>query len=232
MLTTHAGALMPHIPTPPETDPYFSSVVLLLHPDAEQIVDRSQYAHALTIGSVSLSSGEPFLDNPVVMASAGIAATVMPAASLAFARAANQPFTIEYSIRIPQFLEVGQSIYLMGWDPGIYHVMQGVSSSTVQLIYNDLGGKSFGTLDTDRWYQLAISYDGANMRTYIDGVRLSETPQLTNAVSGPAQFGAFDLPSSALNGFFGYLAEVRVTIGVARYTGASYTPRTTQFPNS
>lgn len=232
MLTTHAGALMPHIPTPPETDPYFSSVVLLLHPDADQIVDRSQYAHTLTVSAVSLSSAQPFLDNPVVMESAGVAATVMPAVSAAFARAANEPFTIEYSIRIPQFLELGQSVYLMGWDPGIYHVMQGLTSSTVQLIYNDLGGKSFGTLDTDRWYQLAIAYDGAYMRTYLDGVLLDEVPQLTTAVTGLAQFGAFDLPGSVLNGFFGYLAEVRVTIGVARYTGASYTPRTTQFPNA
>lgn len=80
------------------------------------------------------------------------------------------------------------------------------------------------------WYHIAVDRNASNvLRLYVDGaVHASATVASTffNAPSGLG-FGF----SGNYNGLDGYLDEVRITQGVARYNGA-FTPPTAPFPNA
>lgn len=100
-----------------------------------------------------------------------------------------------------------------------------------------------GLIGTGAWHAVAITDDGALMRFYIDGL-------LVRSVTSPNLHSTYPLDSSggqvalfgALSGFRGsdpnwgggtfngmMLDEFRLTIGRARYTGASYTVATEPF---
>lgn len=79
------------------------------------------------------------------------------------------------------------------------------------------------------WYHLAFVRNGANGYIFIDGVKQAAT--VTTA------FGTFPSPSAAVqvgcllgagNNVWGYMDEVRVSKGIARWT-ASFTPATTRY---
>lgn len=87
------------------------------------------------------------------------------------------------------------------------------------------------TPNTTDWYKVAVDYDGTDTRLYLDGV-----------VQDTQTFGAATKASSNVElniGIFcnavpkmldGWIDEVRITQGVARYAGG-YTPATARFPD-
>jgi hypothetical protein len=91
-------------------------------------------------------------------------------------------------------------------------------------------GPSFGTVPTGGWHHVAFCVHNGTMFAWVDGngagsasmngYALSTSPQLSTDTAswiGP--------PCS-----YGYMQEMRVTKGVARYTSA-FTPPTAPFPN-
>lgn len=231
MRTTHAGALMPHIP---ETDPFFANVVLLLHPD-DPLVDRSSYSQVLNNSGITLVP-EVFLGNDVVMNNASNAGTnsLAVAATTSFNRAANEPFTIEFSMRVNS-ITVGQGTYLMSWADGGHYfaIAPDGAGATYQLTLVDPAGATFGPgYLPGTWYQFTLAYDGSRSRAFADGVLVATSnPANSDAITGPQSYDVFRLVDSAgTRSTIADITEVRVTIGVARYT-TNYTPRTVPFPN-
>jgi hypothetical protein len=80
---------------------------------------------------------------------------------------------------------------------------------------------------TAGWHHIALSYDGTIYRVFVDGV---QSFSIAGAMSGQASpLGVIGSYANGVEPFFnGYLDEIRVTKGMARYT-ASFTPPTTQF---
>lgn len=83
------------------------------------------------------------------------------------------------------------------------------------------------------WHHLCIDYDGVKYRTYVDGVKDGSfsTPRTLHDSNQNLTIGA------AANGSFlfdpGFVDEVRITKGVARYaTDTSFTVPTSAFPRS
>ncbi len=229
MLTTHAGALMPHLPPPPDPQ-----VMLLIHPDSVLgIIDQSQYSHALTTSVVTHNNANPSPSQEESMLNpAPSAGNVTANASTDFSRTLNQPFTIEFSMYIEPEVSTPITMYFMAWDSGHYHTAQSTGGQ-FQLNYTDGSGHSYGLLNAGQWYQLAVAYDGSYFRTFVDGVMVAEDGPgaIATALAGAQEFGVFKVPQRVdLSRFAGRLAEVRLTIGLARYT-ASYTPAATPFPN-
>lgn len=74
------------------------------------------------------------------------------------------------------------------------------------------------------WYHIAADWDGTTYRLYVDGVVIG------SATTGIALFDSTGLLAIA-SGFIGWVDDVRITKGVARYAGA-FTPPTSAFPNS
>lgn len=91
-------------------------------------------------------------------------------------------------------------------------------------------------VDDNNWHHVAAVYTGSNLKLYVDGTKEGATRTFTiypNS-NGTAQIRLGDgyLPSQ--QGFYdyrGYMADFRITKGVARYT-ADFTPNTSPFPQS
>ena len=95
------------------------------------------------------------------------------------------------------------------------------------------------TLAQNTWYHIAVVRNGTSIKVYIDGVeRGSATSSLSmydlSAINGSYYYnhlmiGSSYYPTNTYGyGFTGYIDEVRVSKGIARYT-AAFTPPTNKF---
>jgi hypothetical protein len=94
---------------------------------------------------------------------------------------------------------------------------------------NKLSGAYSGTFNTGQWYHLAFVNNNGSIAIYING-----TSSATGTVSGTPQSGvAYPICVGSSNGvsFNGYLDDLRITSGVARYT-ANFTPTSSPFITS
>ena len=86
-------------------------------------------------------------------------------------------------------------------------------------------------MGTGTWYSFAVVRSGNAWYGYVDGVRTTLAASTSGTVHN-------DTNSLRIGGdsngrvVDGWLDEIRITKGVARYTGASYTPTTEAFPDS
>lgn len=108
-------------------------------------------------------------------------------------------------------------------------------SNKVMFRWLDDNVKSTTTVADNNWHHVAVVYDGSSLTLYIDGTsEATTTTTIYSNSSGTAQIRLGDgyLPSQ--QGFYdyrGYMADFRITKGVARYT-ADFTPNTSPFPQS
>ena len=96
------------------------------------------------------------------------------------------------------------------------------------LWYNS--GTAAGTIAVDTWYHVAASRQGTSLRVFIDGV-LVDTSTNSTDIASSARFTAGDSGFRANENFQGWMDEVRITKGVARYT-ANFTAPTAPFPDA
>ena len=82
-------------------------------------------------------------------------------------------------------------------------------------------GAAHSVLDT--WQHVAITRQGNTFRLYVDGVRVAESVQ---TVAYDLNYGQGDLAVTIGHTWNGYLDELRITKGLARYTGASFAVET------
>lgn len=89
---------------------------------------------------------------------------------------------------------------------------------------------------TGVWYHVAVDRDGANkIRIYIDGAMVGSTTNAADINETGASLGIGSMADSfgAFNPLNGWLDEVRITKGVARYASDSgYIVPTAEFPRS
>jgi hypothetical protein len=105
------------------------------------------------------------------------------------------------------------------------------SSGTVFCTLGNNGGEtsySFGTCVTNTWYHFAATRSGSTIRTFLNGVLV--TTQTIATVMTDNGEGLYvgclkNLTSNVLNG---YVDDLRITKGYARYT-ATFTPPSTAF---
>ena len=81
----------------------------------------------------------------------------------------------------------------------------------------------------NQWVYLAVTRQGTAVKVFINGaVSGSGTSSVNLTANGTATIGRY---SQAASGYFsGYISDLRITKGVARYT-AAFTPPTTALPN-
>ena len=109
-----------------------------------------------------------------------------------------------------------------------------VSSGNALAIYtNNALAMSGGTISATTWTHVAMVRSGTgsgNMKLYVDGVSVGTPATNTATFSGRLQAGADFYNSTITNYFNGYIDDLRITKGVARYT-ANFTPPTEAFPD-
>lgn len=116
------------------------------------------------------------------------------------------------------------AIYKAGTNLGFYLSSNGTS-------WNLVSGNTFGTVNTGTWYHVALVRNGSTVTPYLNGVA-GTSATVTAALADFAVLGIGDSTqstpgASALNG---YIDDLRITKGYARYT-ANFTPPTAAFPD-
>lgn len=117
--------------------------------------------------------------------------------------------------------------------------MRGANTNYDSYIYNNVfsyGNFSASSIampypaDTN-WHHLAVTKQGTTLSAYVDGARTGSATYSSNLYcSVLCEIGQYT-PNNNLR-WNGYVDDFRVTLGVARYTGATYTVPTAAFPTS
>ena len=120
--------------------------------------------------------------------------------------------------------------YLIGWND--------VSSPTTLVLYMSSNGSSWdvsnaasmGTIITNAWTHYAVTRQGSTFRTFQNGTQIST---FTSAAILPVGSGTLQIGRFGTTYYFkgGYIDELRITKGVARYTG-SFTTSSAEFANN
>lgn len=86
------------------------------------------------------------------------------------------------------------------------------------------------TPSTGQWYHIAVSRSGSTVRFFVDGTQVGTNQTVSGTLWSDTR--ALTLLTDSVNTcvFNGYLDDVRITKGLARYT-ANFTPDTVAFPN-
>lgn len=222
-------------PTGLYSDPYFSSVVLLMRMDgadgAASFPDESANAHTATaIGNAQIDTAQSkFGGGSALIDGSGDVITIPDHASLEFG---SGDFTAEFFVRFAALVDQQGLIGKWGTsNPSnrswrlTYHLATGLRWST------SIDGATIVTTDrawtpvVNTWYHIAVSRVSGVTRLFVDGVMMGAT--ITDGgtyfnSNGTFNIGAMDGigPLLPTNGWFD---EVRLTKGVARYQ-ANFVP--------
>jgi hypothetical protein len=99
---------------------------------------------------------------------------------------------------------------------------------TIRFYANDGLRITGSSLSTSTWYHIALVRSSGSTKLYIDGTQTGSTYTDTNSYVPTAYaIGATTAGAVSLNGF---IDDLRITKGVARYT-AAFTPPTKAFPD-
>jgi hypothetical protein len=87
-----------------------------------------------------------------------------------------------------------------------------------------------GTVTKNVWHHYAFTRTGTTANLYLDGIRVAQNTNFTNAINTNGQILKLGglVYAVGYNQFFpGYISNARILKGTAAYTGASFTPSTT-----
>ena len=205
----------------------FSSVSLLLHMDGSNgsttFTDSSSNAFTVTpSNTVSISTAQSKFGSTSGLFNGGYLSI---SSSAAFGPGTGD-FTVECWVYPTTSTAVGGLINLGSYDSGLLLRM---GSNTDSLYFNggDTDWDAFTNAPINTWTHLALVRSGSSVAIYADGVSVhtrtsSANLNAANAVvigTGAHAFGET---------YVGYIDDLRITKGVARYT-ATFTPPTAAF---
>jgi hypothetical protein len=220
------------------TDPYFASVTLLIHMDGA----NGSTSFPTVVGSTPTPSGDAKISTAQSMFGGASAVFDGSGDYLAFSSGAafgfgTADFTLEAFIWIAGGSGTDRGIFDFrvsnGSDVGTFFLDSGANKLSYYSASS--GFRSGGTApSTSAWHHIAFTRASGVFYTFLDGVlQWSATPSSQDfgstkplGVSGSLASGI--VGSSPFNG---YIDEVRITKGVARYT-ANFTPPSAAFPDS
>jgi len=220
---------------PQPTDPFFSNVSLLLHFDGA-ISDASNNSLAVTAeGDAALSTaqskfgtgscyfdadGDSLLlaDSPLLTSGSGdftAEAWIRPSS-------ASGVLGIFAKRNSPNDSGLEFAVYSID---GYSHLVVSVDGTTWE--YNSGGTQA---IPAGEWAHVAFVKSGTTVTVYVNGIQ-SQSGSISGAIHDggePLYIGSGGYPGQF---FDGYIDEVRVTQGIARYEAAAFTPPDAPFPD-
>lgn len=104
-----------------------------------------------------------------------------------------------------------------------------IRSSSFAYTTNNIVRITSSTISINTWYHVAVVRSSGSTKLYVNGTNVGVTyADTNNYLDGTPTIGNY-LPIPSY-GFAGYIDDVRITKGIARYT-ANFTPPTQAFPN-
>lgn len=220
------------------TDPYFSSVTLLMHCDGTNggttFTDNSNTAHSMTAagGAITSSTQFKFGNASLRTRNAGDQVTC-----------SNTDFdfgTGDFTVECWYYYDAIFTPNALGGifsNSGTRNFFAGFGTSNNNLIFYGSGGPTDTTGwahgMTGGWYFLAWVRNGSNRTIYVNGTSIGTASDVGSSNFSPSAGTAYigSSPASGTPTISGFADEFRVTKGVARYT-ANFTPPSSPFPNS
>ena len=183
------------------------------------IIDKAQTTNNLKIygNAKSSTTQTKYLTSSIYLDGTGDYIDIAPAFSQFF-DFGTLPFTIEFWMYLTNIS--GEKIILESraghTDAGLLIMLNsGVMKNLTSGAVRTTGGT---TIAADTWYHVAVVRDSTSLRTYLNGTEESGSASYTSAISCP--FSKFRLGArfDGANPPAGYLSDVRITKGLARYT--------------
>jgi len=249
MIRNHSrhGSRFP-IATAAASDPYWSSVSMLLHGDGVNAAQNNTFLDGSTNnftvtrnGNTTQGSFNPFVSTyPYSVATNGGSAYfdgtgdyLTLADNAVFNLAAND-FTIECWINTPATV----NSYVAGQaDSSITSLLSSffiyVSTAGIPQIGVYSGATLYQTISTiaistNTWAHVAAVRNGTNIRIYVNGVQGAVTAVSTNSVNdSPSSLAVGRLGDSVSGPYTGYISNFRLVNGTCLYpSGTTFTPPT------
>jgi hypothetical protein len=214
-------------PAGPGSDPYFANVSVLLHMNGSNgsttFADSSNNAITVTgYGNAQLSTAQSKFGTASAYFD-GTGDYLLTASSLAPLQMGTDDFTVEAFIRPTSSVDS-------------YRALIGLTTTDNETLYIFSGqlrwyisGAAAGTIAVDTWYHVAASREGTSLRVFIDGTLVDTSTNSVDITAGRLSVGSAGALASEF--FQGWIDELRITKGVARYT-ANFTPPTAPFPDA
>lgn len=222
-----------------EPDPDFSSVVLLMH--METLTDSSNSGHTPSLnGSATLSSSQ---------AKFGTQSASIPAVAGSFISIPDDidftfgtgDWTMEAWVYINTPTGNGQRAFLSKWlnNGNLTLHMSYQNDGKYSIAWSDNGSFDAGktavgtaVFPTATWAHMAVVRDGTTMRSFIDGTADVTLNMSTSVLfDSSVDFRIGNNENDASSELDGFIDEVRITKGVARYT-ANFDVPTTAFSDA
>jgi hypothetical protein len=218
-------------------DQQFGSVSLLLHGNGTNgsttITDSSRFANTVTaVGNAQISTAQSkFGGASIALDGSGDYLSVPANAGFSF-NGATENFTIEFwsyytgpssGVSNAQFVgtqPVTSAFVSNGW----FVATQGNNYRW----FTSAGAGGYDmALTPNQWQHVAVVCNSGAIKMYVDGIGSAWTlsSNINYSLSAPLIIGAYN--STYVNG---YIDDLRITKGVARYT-ANFTPPTAPFPD-
>ena len=208
-------------------DLYYDSVSLLLHCDGTNgsttFIDNSPTPKTITpAGSAQISTTQSkFGTASASFDGSGDYLALDGSSDFIFG---TNDFTIEFNV---YFNSGGVNIlydHASSGSSGLFPTIYRNYNSIVYAVSGTDLITGAGTINTNTWYHIAVSRNGTSTRLFVDGIQLGSTytgaSNLSVAPTRPMIGGNGTSTTYMHNG---YIDELRVTKGVARYT-ANFTP--------
>jgi hypothetical protein len=228
-----------------DDDPDFGKVVLLCGFDGADastaFVDESMFANALTtVGNAQVDTAQfKFGTASALFDGTGDAITTPDSIRWQLGSTNAAPWTVECWVRFNTL--AGDQSLVSQWVSGqlAWHVRKNITTNEIQFAWSTTGSDNFTVitssagLSVNTWYHVAVDKDATGkIRVYVGGtMRGSSTPANSAINNSSAVLTIGGESGGTLRGVNGWLDEVRITKGMARYANdAGFAVPTKQFP--
>lgn len=224
------------LPPPPEGDPYWEDVSLLLplngSSGSDVLEDFSQYEqNKLIVSNMEYSTNEPRFGSASLL-STNEECVTQAFIGPQFNRDLGQPYTIEFFVRwvsstgntssTPPFLFIDSDF------PNAYISFGKFGNFDNQILVRVGPDFNYLTFNNGEWNHIALTFDETDTYTvWINGTNAATGTAITSIQNANVRLG--NITGATPNVLESYVDEVRITQGVARYT-APFTPPTEPFP--
>ena len=228
-----------HAPYGAPRDPFFASVVLLLHFNgangSQVFTDQKGHAFAVGAGAPVLSTAAPRFGTAAMFMDKfdGSLIDYISTPHNADLEIAAADWTVEYFIRFMEAVDRYGGYVTKGNGAAIYSWFCDIDAGRLQVNVNGVGDMltAAQVFVTNQWYHIAFCRAAGVTRGFVDGIQVGAggaTNSPGNAAVGVLIGNADNSGASAVSTHM--MDELRVTKGVARYT-ANFTPPSAPFPN-
>jgi len=205
-----------------------SNTTLLLNGTNSGLIDYTSKNNLETFGNAQLSTAVTKFGNASIsFDGTGDYLVLTPSPNFAFR---TGPFTIEGWVRINAngdrgVFQQGASSFPAGTGNSV--ALGYNNSGTWQIYAKNTNTNSSATYSTNTWYHFALVRSSTTTTLYIDGISVITVTGDTTDYTGTF-FGVGSIFGTSGTNLNGYIDDLRVTTGYARYT-SNFTPPTSAF---